>query len=887
MDLSQLSDSDLKALHGGNLSGMSDAGLKMLSATTGSTQPKRGMFDLLSTPFEMGMTLSQKPRAEQAAFIAPAVEAIGMAGGGALGSGVGPLGTVAGSAAGYAGAKGLMRLVGGTNKPESLSQTARRVGGDVAEGATMEMGGQVIGKGIGLAAPYVSKVVKGMGSGVADVLTPSRLKSSSIAESLNNDPVLMNKIKDLLDQGKTIQEAAALTDAQGLAALVKKASLSSTATQTLYRELDETLKATQANQLAAASQNVNALTQQNLPIATASPTAPRRAVKQALAGEAANLQGQRTALTGQLTAEQQAAEAALAAQRQGVEGGIANVSQLETGQALTAANKAIQEATQKKVVTPAYNAAFKAAPDATINLNGLASTAKGQLAEVLTKIKGTEMAPNASALLERYAPRQVETMVQGVPVKTLQSAKPVTFQEASDISKAISIDINRLKGLNTGEANYARANLQELDLALNDAIKKGVPEEAFKLYGKADDIFKEQILGTHRTGQVANLRRVSTLNEPMLRPTDVVNKVMADEGNTVQFLKVFKQDPAAMQTLKTGVEDLYRQQVLSGAKAATPEAHAKFMSDYARQLGALDDAGMEMSGRLEQIGGQIKGITAAEEALLAQGKAIPGKVAETFKAEEEALNLASTTLGFKQTDKLRSAIVSNPEVAGQALTRMDAPAKSALARGVMQDAGKASEPLKHLVDNEQGILRVLKAHDPKTAQATFDKAKELAELTKLVEQTGNKLGVTAPKNALASQQNLDKLTQGLPEVKAAVKDIQTRIAQGEKFEELAVEGAKALDSPLRLFSDETKPHIFPLNKVMSIVNMIMGRLEGRIDKKLAVEIATELSNSTSAAKLVGGAQVKQLAKTRAANALATTSNVSRILAPASVNALAQ
>ena len=138
-------------------------------ATTGSTQPgtmdayttrrpppKRGIFDALSAPFEMGMELSQKPRAEQAAFIAPAVEAIGMAGGGAIGSGVGPLGTVAGSAAGYAGAKGLMRLVGGTNKPESLSQTAQRVGGDVVEGATMEIGGQLIGK----AAPYVGKVVK-------------------------------------------------------------------------------------------------------------------------------------------------------------------------------------------------------------------------------------------------------------------------------------------------------------------------------------------------------------------------------------------------------------------------------------------------------------------------------------------------------------------------------------------------------------------------------------------------------------------------------------------------------------------------------------------------------------------------------------------------------
>jgi hypothetical protein len=345
----------------------------------------------------------------------------------------------------------------------------------------------------------------------------------------------------------------------------------------------------------------------------------------------------------------------------------------------------------------------------------------------------------------------------------------------------------------------------------------------------------------------------------MLRPGDIVSKAMADEGSTLQFLKVFKQDPAAMQNLKTGVEDLYRQQVLSGGKAATPQAHAKFIADNAKQLGALDSAGMGMTTRLNQIGGQIKGLTAAEEALAAQGKTIPNKVAEAFKAEDEALKLASSNLGFKQTGELRSAIVSSPETASQALARMDAPAKSSLARGVMQDAGRASDPLKHLVDNEQGIMRVLNAHDPKAAKATFNAAKESAELLKIIDQTGNKLGMgKRPVNAMLSQKELDVLTAGLPEVQAVVKDIQTRLAQGETFETLAAQGKLSKNSALKLFREETTPHVFPLNKVWSFANMILGRLEGRIDKKLAVEIATELSNSTTAAAAVGKAQAKQL-----------------------------
>ena len=820
------------------------------------------------------------------------------------------------------------------NTPEEIRQLYSKLGWSeptTSTGKTAQMIGEVA-PAIAMIGPGIVKgglsVARKFGGATADILNPSRLKTSGVAEALNNDPVLMGQVKALLDQGLTIQQAAVLTKSQGLASFADRAANSSNATQRMYTDIADALKASQTNQLATASQNVNALTQKNLPVATAAPSAPRRAVKQALAGEAATLQGKQaamtgqltaeqqaaeeammgrqTAMTGQLTAEQQASEEALAAYRQKVEGGIANVSQLETGKSLTAANKAIQDATRKTVVTPAYNAAFAAAPGATISLNGLAATAEGQLGKVLTEIKGTEMAPNASALLERYGPRQVESVVQGVPVKTLQSSKPVTFEEASDISKAINMDLNKLKGLNDTQSNIARKHLIELGNDLSVAIEKGVPKEAFDLYGKANKIFKDEIIGVHKTGQVANLDRISTLNEPMLRPGDVVNKVLSDEGNTRQFLKVFEKNPDAMGTLKTGIEDVYRQNVLAGGKAATPERHAQFMSDHARQLRALDEAGMDMSTRLNQIGGQVGDVTAAEELLTAQGKAIPGKVKETFKpemesltaqgkaipgkvketfkpemesltaqgkaipgkvseafkAEDDALSLASSTLGFRQTGKLRSAIVSDPEVASQALTRMGAPAKSSLARGVMQDAGQASDPLKHLIDNEQGIMRVLKAHDPKTAKATFDSAKDYAELASIIEKTGNKLGVVSPKNALASQQHLDTLTQGLPEVKAVVKDIQTRLAQGEEFETLVKEGNIVGNSPLKLFSNETKPHLLSLNRLMSMVNVVLTKLEGKIDKKLAVEIATELSNPVTAAKLVEKAQVKQIAKNR-------------------------
>jgi hypothetical protein len=756
----------------------------------------------------------------------------------------------------------------------------RATGGAITGGATVAVlnpaeteTGAMIGAAVPLAVPVVKAAVK--------FFRPGKLIDESLANALNDDPALMMQVKSLLDQGYSIQDVAAITKSSGLAAFVNKSKGASNAVTDLYNQIDDALKATQANQLAVASQNVNALTQQNLPVATASPTAPRRAVKQALAGETATLEGQKTALTGQLTAQQQAQEAALAAQRQSVEGSIANVSQLEVGQALSKSAQEGLETTRRTVTGPAYQEAFDAAPEATINLSNLAGVAKEQRSELLTQLKG--LAPNSAALLERYGPKEVETIVQGVPVKQTIPPPPITLEEAHAIRQAINIDRAALKGSNESGANITRARLTELYDSLNSAINRDVAPEAKTLFEKANTLFKERIVDVYRTGQPSNLSRTSTLNEPMLRPGDIVAKTMADEGNTLQFLKVFKQDAAAMQKLQTGVEDLYRQQVLAGGKAATPAAHAKFMSDYQKQLSALDNAGMSMTGSLEKIGGQIKGVTAAEEALAAQGKAIPSKVVAAFKAEDEALNLAATTLGFKQTDKLRSAIVSNPETASQALSRMDAPAKSSLARGVMQDAGKTSDPFKHLVDNEQGIMRVLNAHNPKTATATFATAKDAAELANIIQETGNKLGVKYSNNAMVTQQNLNNLTQGLPDVQKVVQQIQQQIQRGEDFSRLATQGDANV---LSLFSKETKPHMFPLNKVWAIANAVLNRVEGKIDKKLAVQIATELANPNTAAAAVQRALGTKTTRpinlpelTRGAAALATTPENQNALAP--------
>lgn len=113
--------------------------------------------DLLTLPFRMGAELQTKPRAEQAAVIAPAVEALGAGGGAILGSVGGPMGTVLGSGAGYAGARELMRHIAGTATPETLPEATARVGKEALTGATLEAAGR------GVIGPAIDKAAKAAG----------------------------------------------------------------------------------------------------------------------------------------------------------------------------------------------------------------------------------------------------------------------------------------------------------------------------------------------------------------------------------------------------------------------------------------------------------------------------------------------------------------------------------------------------------------------------------------------------------------------------------------------------------------------------------------------------------------------------------------------------
>ena len=109
-------------------------------------------------------------------MIEPTVEMLGAAGGGLLGTPLGPAGIVGGAGLGYGLAKGGLRTIktalGYEQGPQSVGEAMTTGAKDVLEGATMEAGGRVV-------APLIAK---GVGA-VADLRQIPKQKAAEIARN--------------------------------------------------------------------------------------------------------------------------------------------------------------------------------------------------------------------------------------------------------------------------------------------------------------------------------------------------------------------------------------------------------------------------------------------------------------------------------------------------------------------------------------------------------------------------------------------------------------------------------------------------------------------------------------------------------------------------------
>jgi hypothetical protein len=707
-------------------------------------------------------------------------------------------------------------------------------------------------RAVDLGAGAVKKVA-GVGYNLIEPALPGgaeAIKNRAIAAAFSSDPIKgtpdiakMSQAIAMLEQGMSIEQVAVALNSPGLAAMAKTSQNANTALAGIYAERAKAVRESQANQLAGASTNLNALSQANLPPSAGSPNLPRQAVNTALSQEQAALAAQQTARTGALTTEQQAAEAALAQQQGQLTASVANPRQMEVGDTLTKARADLEKKARKEVVTPAYTAAFEASTEP-FSFAPVEAAAKKLAADPSTQLN-PQYAPYTAEALRMYGSKVPEP-VPGVPPSAVPPAPVpamVTLEEADKLIKALNIDLASLRGATDPASNMTLKNLMSLKSAAEQAITNGVSKEAATLYKDARTLHKEKVVEPFLKGWVANLKREGATGTPILAPSKVTQKILSSEEDALRAVAAFGESPVALQAIKAGVEGEYRAAVVAGGTK-----HKDWMDAHKFQLEALDKVGLGLTQRLESLGGSAQKLTQTAAKLKDTGKAIPSKVTAEFKTQNEALTAVSNDLAFKNVSDLRKSVVKDEATMNQALRRMDAPAKAALARGVMQDVKTLAE----LTANEKPIMAALRAADPATAARIMANAKEGFRVRSLIDEAQT----ARPANALGTEQRVADLTQGLPQVRAAVQKIQAEINQSTSFDELAAKGVAAGGGVGTLATEAAGPALASLSHVGSMVNFVMRRLKGLTDDKLAAQIGVELANSPSAAAMIAKAQAK-------------------------------
>ena len=586
--LEQLSAALVKADAAGNAEdakAFADEIRRMRTPEAPAARGQAGMFDILSAPFEMGAALAAKPRKEQVEFIAPAVEALGSAGGAIVGTGAGPLGTVVGAGAGYAGAKELLRLAAGEGGKETLPQAATRQAQNVLEGATMEAFGRgVVGPVISKGAEYANKL--------KNIKLDQYLKAvGDKGEEIVNS--LRGRVQIVPGTSPTAGEVAAPAGSVGLSVLQARARQVPGAADIYATKEAQNIVARQEQEIRAAAK---------------------------------------------FDASKQRIQAK-------IDRGLVNVTPGEVGGTLIDAAKAEQKAVKTNVIKPAYDAAFEAAGDAKIDVSKVVSEAERILDRKLSSF-ATETAPDTVRKLRGFIPSvpEAEAVTVGkAGFKTAKAPTPppatpeATLLQLDDVRKAINADIAAASASNAPMAATTLRNLKQLHAAIDDAVKSStaLSDEAKTLYKGALDTYRTQYAPRFKEGINANLFKQTNLQETKIKPEDVVSKYFQPKGESEakDFLRLFDKNPDAMKIARTGIEDLYRREVTDAAGRVTPESHAAFMKKYAEPLKILDGAGMNITQRVGVVAKDAARLAKIEELAKASGN----KLAPPLPAGANAL----------------------------------------------------------------------------------------------------------------------------------------------------------------------------------------------------------------------------------------------------------
>lgn len=422
-------------------------------------------------------------------------------------------------------------------------------------------------------------------------------------------------------------------------------------------------------------------------------------VEQQLSGNAAaltpaqttSLNEVRNSLLRSLAAEQTGLEAAGGQ----IAGQIPNVGQQAPGQTLTNIATTGRRETGTQVTSPAYREAYRLAGEEPITVDAALEAARRIQASTGAVTDTSTVPQSISRLREFEPPMQPGPFTELAPGQGYSGApvRPpatVTLEQFGDIRESLVRDLNNARKSPSLDAPTRARYLEDVLTRMDASLaSSGVSQAARDAYQGARQLYRTAVVGPSKTGETARLLQTGAGNRQALLPDDAVNAFLNNETSAQQFVTTFGNNPAAARAMGEGIGDLFRNKVIDPATGLVDQtAAAKFLADNRRQLGILEDAGVNVRDQLTQIR-DAAAVNAAQREALAEAHRRFGGAGDANALVDDALK-SPADMDFMRrrlTPDARAAL--GAEVKTRAL-----------------DMIKASDPdaaIKYLTDNKRAI----------------------------------------------------------------------------------------------------------------------------------------------------------------------------------------
>lgn len=340
--------------------------------------------------------------------------------------------------------------------------------------------------------------------------------------------------------------------------------------------------------------------------------------------------------TGQLTQGQDVLDRSLADRVRRFElGTTKGSSQAPLGTEIVGRREALKT-TAKAPFEAAYNSLFEKYPK-TFSLAPVYSIAKDILSDLKTKLnpdlaKGvitkaeSIFGPSASTLKT-----EIKQLPKGQIRRTVGKPATETFGSLADMHYLLSEikATERALGNNDQFAQTA-ANLKSLKAGVEDAMTKGLSEDALAEYQALSREYKSKVADPFYTGTSLDIARNKKANRaPLIAPENITSKYLTESGAN-EFNRTFGSDPKAIEALSSGIE----QQMLN---ATNPE---KFIANNRFALSTLSINNPTLVIRLEKLAEQLRVFKGEKDLSTAERKLIPEKVAAEVADAPSAANQA-------------------------------------------------------------------------------------------------------------------------------------------------------------------------------------------------------------------------------------------------------